>query len=246
MVTLPAPAHLATTGLRDIPVQVSAGGRTLTLDADTDLTACKRTVGISAGGVLASWASAPNFVLNSRAQILPPDSGIDWYGPQDMSVNAWTGWDGSALYLSMRVRDKIQSAVRSSIGDFWNSDSVQIGIDPLNNAVPGGGYGDTDVELGLVLGQDGPHVYETAPGQKELHIPCAMTRDEDSKITQYQVAIPWSLLGIKPTAGKVMGFNFVVNQNNGKGRIYWMGLSPGIGERKEPWVFKKLYLAPKD
>jgi hypothetical protein len=109
--------------------------------------------------------------------------------------------------------------------------------------VPGAGYAGSDIELGLVLAQDGPHVYETVPVKRQLQIPCDIQRREQDKSTQYQVAIPWSLLGLRPKEGQVLGFDFIMNQNNGGGRIYWMGLTPGIGESKQPWLYKKLYLA---
>ena len=58
--------------------------------------------------------------------------------------------------------------------------------------------------------------------------------------TIYEAAIPWSELDIKPPqAGQVMAMNFIVNENDGMGRIYWMGLTQGIGESKRPIVYRK-------
>jgi hypothetical protein len=42
----------------------------------------------------------------------------------------------------------------------------------------------------------------------------------------------------------VLAFDLIVNQNNGAGRAYWLGITPGIGESKRPSSFAKLFLAP--
>ena len=39
-----------------------------------------------------------------------------------------------------------------------------------------------------------------------------------------------------------MRFNVIVNMNNGRERIGWLQLTPGIGEAKKPGLFMDLLL----
>jgi hypothetical protein len=82
----------------------------------------------------------------------------------------------------------------------------------------------------------------TVPDGKTLDIPCRISREGEE--TAYQASIPWDLTGAKPSVGRVIGLSFIVNQNNGRGRAYWMGLTPGIGEAKRPLAYRDLYLKP--
>jgi len=36
-----------------------------------------------------------------------------------------------------------------------------------------------------------------------------------------------------------MAINVVANDDDGQGRAYWMGLTPGIGEAKTPMVYRE-------
>ena len=38
-------------------------------------------------------------------------------------------------------------------------------------------------------------------------------------------------------------FNLIVNDDDGAGRYMWIGITPGIGERKAPFLYRKLYFA---
>jgi hypothetical protein len=39
--------------------------------------------------------------------------------------------------------------------------------------------------------------------------------------------------------GQVVGLDFIANDNDGQGRSYWMGLTPGIGEGKTPEAYRR-------
>jgi hypothetical protein len=240
MVQLPAPPDLLTAGRRDLPVTLAAGGATLSAAARVDLLRCGRAPAL-ADGLLPAAGEHPDFVLDQRSQVLPADPGVGWKGPEDLSVRAWVAWDQQALYFTARVHDPVHYVVGVEPGNFWNSDSLQIAIDPHHDAAPGQGFGPEDVELGMVLAPDGPRVFQTAPTSRRLDVRCAGAREGND--TVYRLAMPWTLLGITPKAGAVMGFNFIVNNNNGQGRAYWMGPTPGIGEAKSPDVYRGLWLA---
>ena len=103
-----------------------------------------------------------------------------------------------------------------------------------------GGFNADDREFGLVLGPTGAKALQTVPERRALDVPVAIERQGED--TVYRVALPWDLIGVKPLAGNVLGLSFIVNQNNGQGRGYWMGLTPGIGEAKRPVAYRDLYL----
>ena len=60
----------------------------------------------------------------------------------------------------------------------------------------------------------------------------------------YEFAIPLKeLYPLQVTPGATVRFNFIVNDDDGGGRAKWIGITPGIGERKAPYLFKRLYFA---
>jgi hypothetical protein len=193
---------------------------------------------------LSWWQQRPAIVLDNRAQIYPPDPTVGWQSPADLSVRAWWGWDAKYLHLAAVIHDPVHHAPSADPDNFWQADSLQIGLDPLNDAPTLAGYLPDDREFGLVLGPNGARVTETAPQPGRLDVPVAIERQGTDTI--YRVALPWAVIGTRPTAGAALGLSFIVNQNNGQGRGYWMGLTPGIGEAKRPLAFRKLYLeAPR-
>jgi len=187
-------------------------------------------------GILSEIDLLKPMVLTERTSVLPADPGIPWDGKQDLSVTAWMGWNQQMLYFAAKVTDDIHIVDREDNQGFWQSDSIQLAIDPQNDSI--NDYDDNDVEIGFVLGKDKSHVYMTVPDRKE--IVCAVAAKRVGNDTIYEAAIPWKELGIQsPQAGKVMAINFVVNDNDGQGRLYWMGLMPGIAEKKQPGVYRK-------
>jgi len=109
-------------------------------------------------------------------------------------------------------------------------------LDPKNDSLED--FNKDDIEIGLVLGKNQPVLYRTAPDLKILagEVSIQWTGTE----ILYEAAIPWHELGIEPPQpGKVMAINFIVNDNDGQGRLYWMGLTPGIAEGKNPGVYRK-------
>jgi len=41
----------------------------------------------------------------------------------------------------------------------------------------------------------------------------------------------------------VIAVNFIANDNDGQGRGYWMGLTPGIGEGKNPEAYREFVVS---
>jgi len=45
--------------------------------------------------------------------------------------------------------------------------------------------------------------------------------------------------------GRMIKFNFIVNDDDGVGRRMWIGITPGIGETKAPNLYKTLIFLNK-
>ena len=132
-------------------------------------------------------------------------------------------------------------------GDIWRGDSVQLAIDTRNDAQPGRNYDNNDYEYGLALGSEGRPIvwcWQAPPGAAAGPIencPVRIERIDDR--TVYRAALPWSRLApLQPKAGTVFNLNFIVADNDGLGRRYWIGLSPGIAEAKLPDCFRRFVL----
>lgn len=185
------------------------------------------------------------FTLRERGDILPPDPHIAWDGPEDLSVQAGISWDESYFHLAAIVTDDIHH--QQDVGHMaWRGDCMQLAFDTMNDASEHRmEYDGNDYEYLLALTSDGPKVFrhhapEGVPaGGKEVtgKVRCVIVREEGR--TLYRAAFPWSALApLSPMPGRIFRFNFIVMDNDGTGGRYWMGLTPGIGEMKYPFLFR--------
>lgn len=199
--------------------------------------------GLSVDGRLDDWPQAPQFALTEKMHVLPPDPGIGWEGPRDLSIDAWLGGDDASLSIALAVTDDVHVPPAADPNGFWNSDSIQLAMDAKNDSV--NGFDEGDVELGFALTKDGPRAFITYPSRGVTEgLDLAVTRD--GQRTVYEARIPWGLLGatrVKP--GRIVSLNFIANDDDGQGRNYWMGLTPGIGEGKAPQSYRRFVVVGK-
>lgn len=197
-----------------------------------------RSPELPAAGRLPSMASRDYLIPND------PENGYD--GPADLSIESAIGHDSDNLYLAINVRDDVHSQPFSA-GKLWAADSIQLVIDTRADALPNVyGFAPDDYEMSFGLTPNGPdkefdYIYErgrAAASQKQVE--CNIFRSGD--LTCYRIAIPWKVLNMEPAAGTVFGLNFIANDHDGHGRNYWMGLTPGIGEAKNPYAYRKFIL----
>jgi hypothetical protein len=193
--------------------------------------------GFEADANLGEWSNRAALEVDERSAVLPPDPNVGWDGPEDLSLRAYLAADDRGLYLAVAVTDDRHVADSAGPDSFWNSDSLQIALDPGNDSRDG--FGEDDREFGLVLSGEGPRAFVTYPLPRHpLDIPLAATRREPE--TLYEAFVPWEALGIPPPGpGRLLALNFIANENDGRGRAYWMGLTPGIGEGKSPQVYRR-------
>ena len=163
-------------------------------------------------------------------------------------------WDDEYLYVS--VYDNKTSYVENprSSTSLWRGDGLQIAYDPLHNATTSTiGYQDDDYEFSIGKFKGKPLVY--------MHNAAAATYDSldkpvgfvpgvkrairtTSEGTVYELAFPRLLVSpfrLEPDSS--MRFNLILNINNGKDRVGWIELAPGIGQSpKRPGPFMDIVL----
>lgn len=223
-------------GSKEIAIEVESRAGVQKHTLTVDMLEIPKLAKILADGSLSSVSDREGIPLAEHKYLLPVDPGIPWQGKEDLSVAAWLGWNEQVLYFAAKVTDDNHFVDRDDFVSFWQSDSIQLAVDPQNDSLHD--YNEDDIEIGFVLGKEKPHVYMTVPTRKE--IVCQVMAKRVGNDTIYEAAIPWSELGIElPQPGKVMAINFIVNDNDGQGRLYWMGLTPGIAEGKRPAVYRK-------
>jgi hypothetical protein len=199
-------------------------------------------------GDLADWAGRAPLELKDASYLAPPDAlshGL-WTGEEDLSVRAYLAWDDERFYFAARVRDDILKN-ESGKENIWSGDSIQIGFDPQSDALkmkaPGYETDDREFSFGYSEKLNSPAICRSWPlPGAEPQAELAVKRQGDFIL--YELALPWKELGaLRPERGKVFGFNFVVTDRDlGGGVEYWLGLTSGICDGKDPAAFRKFVL----
>jgi len=198
------------------------------------------------GGVSETKRKLLAHSLESRDDIRPPDPAIAWDGPSDLSAKYGYAWNEQGLYIIVAATDDVQTALPAEAAEnFWDYDSLQLGISA--GADGHASYSSADREMGLALADSGASVLlQTHPPKSDpLAFPNRITRSGHE--TVYEILLPWKyLVPDGPVqAGSVFAVNFILNDNDGGGRKYWLGPAEGIASGKRPDVFPWLRLAPK-
>lgn len=195
----------------------------------------------------AELSGEPHFVLNDASQntmLVPnaPDmTKLRWRGPDDLSAKIWLGQDGQRLLVRVITVDDIHQQPFSG-GEVWKGDNVQIAI-----ARPGQ---QPFWEIGFTITNDGRnevHIWQVPKGldaeAARAAITLRATRDEATKETHYDAAIPWSAIGLDADdATPGFRFNLLVNDNDGDIREGFLAIAPGLGIGKDARLFPHLIL----
>ena len=193
-------------------------------------------------GDLADWRAALPIHLDRASQVAEKKG----WTPQDLSAVGYTMWDDEYLYVAVRVTD---NAFRQTYtgGDVWRGDGVQFAIDALNNKSDS--YDSDDSEWGLTLTPAGPQVWRWygsggLPGNVLVESArLSVVRQGDQ--TVYEAAIPISeIRPLAPSPGGQIGFDLLVNDDDGSGRSGWIEWTPGIGYGKVPRLFDSFTFLP--
>ncbi|RKP53242.1 S-layer protein [Cohnella endophytica] len=191
----------------------------------------------------------PPILLNSIEQYA--SVGGAWGGTNDLSAQASVKWDTQKLYFSVEVKDDVHAQSWKN-GDIWQGDSIQIGIDMSRK----NGSASANVsEMGFALGNDGTVSnwrWRAPTGLATGTINGAqvsIVRNENKKLTTYQIAIPIaSLLGAGSAfnPNDPIGFTLLVNENDGAGRKGLLEYNEGIGSTKDATRYGALQLLGGD
>ncbi len=185
-------------------------------------------------------------LLDNRRFLIPNDPNNGYDGADDLALASAVGFDDEYLYLDCNVTDDVHTP--GIPGKLWAADSIQVAIDSRGDAAPNEySFGKDDYEFTFGLTADGKpaaqidYIYDRGrQEQARQALRCEIRRI--GNLTVYRLAIPWRVLKIDPQPGTVFGLNFIANDNDGHGRLYWMGLTPGIGENKHPGAYRKFIL----
>ncbi len=190
-------------------------------------------------GEASEWSAvAPKLAFPSQGST----PAIEGYrGAADLSFSLRGSYDAQGLYLLIDVVD--DKHVQSQPSDrLWWSDSIQVAFDPGYDRTPLA-YDDNDLELGVALA--GRRVVTSAwHGGKSLSQDLRAAVRRTGQRTVYELAIAWDLLGVKdPSVGTPIGFNILVNDDDGEGRRGYLQWTTGIGKAKDPSSFATLALS---
>lgn len=180
-------------------------------------------------GVLTEWEGIPALELTLE------DGGKATFKCQ---------WDSNFLYVAVVVEDKVHYNPYTG-SNIWQGDNLQLALDGRNNKSMS--YDADDYEYGWALTDSGLEAWawQVATGvtfkadlMSFIVVPCT----EDNPVTIYEIAIPKELIQpAKLEAGYQMGFNWLVNDNDGAGRAY-VEWTLGVGNQKNPSYFDTLLL----
>lgn len=158
----------------------------------------------------------------------------------------------NGLDILVEVTDPLH-VQNESPARLWYGDSLQLAVDCEENGLVGG-----NTEFAVALTTQGPVVIKTAAAELRGDLPsnwspagqparftqCQIARNGDK--TLYQLRIPWSeLFPLTYSPDKAMRLDFVVNENDGSGRVGYLEWGNGIGGDKNPSLYGKLIPAAK-
>ena len=164
-----------------------------------------------------------------------PSPEMHWHGPEDLSATARIAYDASALYLEADVRDDVHHQTHHD-GELWQGDSLQFMIQTAEAQT------DYFEALAALAGDAAEGWVLSKPVNSTFHlghvgdeIPIAVRREGDHTI--YFIRIPWKALGLASVPVDGFHFNFIVNDDDGRGRKQWVRISPGLGDEINPGLF---------
>ncbi|SDD63882.1 Polygalacturonase [Paenibacillus sp. UNCCL117] len=249
-VTIPVPQPPST---ESVPVEVRVelpGGVAVPLAASVNFMAAAKASAppVIDGELGEEWSDAMPFVLNQERQYKRVNAGtVPWGGTDDLSAVGYTKWDQTHLYVAAVVKDNVHKQGAED-GAAWMGDSLQFMVDPGRLNGPGSsGYS----ELLFALSDTGQLVrwrwaaVSGKPIGELTNSQAGIVRDETTGLTTYELAIPWTELlpGTGQSPPPLIGFSFLVNDDDGPGRHGWLEYMSGIGTGKNPSLFGELLLS---
>jgi len=185
---------------------------------------------------LSDWRTKPAVILQGPEHVFryDPDAPAD-----ELAATLNLACTDQALLIGLDVSDS-QHTCPYRDGQIFRGDSVQIAIDPACDATKG--YNEDDFEIGVALTDEGVQtwVWVDRLGRDWTRLAAAVRRADGH--TCYEIAVPLSVLQVKGQVPRRIGFDVLVNDADGAGRLGWIDWTPGIGEEKSPALYPTLLL----
>lgn len=173
-----------------------------------------------------SWPdfdAAPAIVLDRRDQVqemaYDPNT-APWGGPDDLSAIARVAHDDKGIRFQIKVTDNIAGPAQAR-DRMFKGDDVQVSFAATN----AGKFAVLDLGQSI----DGPTVWcSEHPESSQVgpwNVPLSITKQ--GQVTTYDVYLPYEKLAI-PADAQDVRFTFLVNENDGNGRVRWIEWTSGI------------------
>jgi len=152
-----------------------------------------------------------------------------WQGAQDLSARCTMQREGGNLAVTFVVTDD-KHVMTSKPEEAWRDDSVQMGFV--------GNSGKCTI-LTISGKDDKVYVWCNNSGRKDLvgQWPVEGTFKREKQQSVYKFKLPLERLGIPARPGTAFRFSFLVNENDGLGRVRWIEWRGGIGRGMNPDEF---------
>lgn len=190
----------------------------------------------------AAWGAMPE-----QPELVPAAVWVDGANAEAVQAAFAVAGDEHGLTVRVDVRDP-ELAVVDRPGQYWQGDSVQIGVDTGGDGIDG-----DQVQFLAALTADGPVVWKdaapyiggdlpsgwTPAGRPAAHARAVITPIEGG--LRYVISVDASeLYPLVPDRGQPLRFSLLVNSNRGQGRAGWTEWGSGIGKERDPAAYGTL------
>jgi regulation of enolase protein 1 (concanavalin A-like superfamily) len=216
---------------------LALAGNVLAQEADAEIPPAGTPLPVIDGIKEDVWsASEEHGILNLDADSLP-DS------PADCSGSWWALWDSDYLYVFVDVNDE---DLQNDSGESWQDDSVEIYIDAGNDKPNQYLSAGDEYQYRAAWNPEVPEFQEYHHGNRSVPgVEFIVTETDDGYVLEAK--FPWEALYTegKPTLGDLMGFEVMINDDDGGGnrktQLSWF--STGNQAWNNPSVFGTVVFA---
>ena len=164
------------------------------------------------GKAEALWSEAREYKIGNVIYESPSND-------DDFSASYKALWDEKNLYVLVNVTDE---NLNNDSSDFWLDDCVEVFVDADNSK--SGSYGSNDFQFHFDWAEANPSMGESHHNQTQ-GVEFAIGRADAGY--RVEIKFPWDTLGVEPSAGKKIGLDVHVNDDDDGGerdtKLTWRG-----------------------
>lgn len=181
------------------------------------------------------WATAPAERIDTAPQSFRFGDGAPWRDVKDLSATWRAAWDADALYLAVEVTDDVYR-VQFADSAIWNQDGLQFLFDPTRPLAEKAGKYDYSVGAGTKGPQAWCHLAahsSVSEGEAAQFKTAVSDLPGSAGGKCYEIAIPWTrLVPFTPAPGANLGMAMILNEDDGAGRVGFMGWFSGAHSKQ--------------